>query len=95
MVGTIQAARHELDLQDVDERGYLILEVQQTWDTSELTQLLRTAKAPSCDEIKGFTLARGTSGCLHVRVARDISLSLRNFEEFSEARISPRPKIEF
>ena len=30
-----------------------------------------------------------------MRVARDTSLSLRNFEEFSEARISPRPKIEF
>ena len=76
MVGTIQEARDKLVLQDVNERGYLILEVQGTWDPLELTKLLRTAKAPGRDEIKGFNYAQGTSGCLHARVARNISLSL-------------------
>jgi hypothetical protein len=32
---------------------------------------------------------------MHVRVARDISLSLWDFEGFSEARISLKPKNKF
>jgi hypothetical protein len=95
MVGTIQEARHKLFPQDVQERGYLILEVQETWDALELTKLLRTAKAPRRDEIKGFKLVQGPSDCLHARVARDIPLSLRDFEGFSEARMSSQPKMEF
>jgi hypothetical protein len=95
MVSTIQEARHKLVHQDVNERGYLILEVQETWDALELTKLLRTAKAPGCDKIKGFKLARGASDSLHARVAKDISLSLWDFEGFSEACMSPQPKTEF
>jgi hypothetical protein len=95
MVSTIQEARDKLLLQDVNERGYLILEVQETWDASELTKLLHTAKAPGRDEIKGFKLARGTSDCLHAQVARNISLSLQDIEGFSEARASLQPKMEF
>jgi hypothetical protein len=95
MVGTIQEARDKLVLQDVNERGYLILEVQGTWDPLELTTLLRTAKAPGRDEIKGFKLAQGTSGCLHARVARNIPLSLQDLEGFNEARGSLQPKMEF
>ncbi|KAF1937879.1 hypothetical protein EJ02DRAFT_447161 [Clathrospora elynae] len=90
-----QEARDKLLLQNANERGYLILEVQETWDASELTKLLRTAKAPSRDEIKGFKLARGTSDCLHAQVARNISLSLWDLEGFSEARVFLQPKIEF
>jgi hypothetical protein len=50
---------------------------------------------PGRDEIKGFKLARGASDCLHARVARDVSLSLQDFQGFSEARASLQPKIEF
>ncbi|KAA8611989.1 protein containing SET domain protein [Pyrenophora tritici-repentis] len=95
MVSTIQEARDKLLLQDVNERGYFILEVQETWDASELTKLLHTAKAPGRDEIKGFKLARGTSDCLHAQVARNISLSLQDIKGFSEARASIQPKMEF
>ena len=95
MVATIQEALLKLVPQDVNDRGYLILDVQETWDALELTKLLRSAKAPGCDEIKGFKLARGASDCLHAQVTRDISLSLPNFEGFSEARMSPQPEIEF
>jgi hypothetical protein len=95
MVGTIQEAQDALLLQNVNERGYLILEVQATWDALELTKFLRTAKAPGRDEIKGFKFAQGTSGCLHAQVARDISLSLQDLEGFSEARVSLQPKMDF
>jgi hypothetical protein len=56
LVGTIQEALQKLVSQDVNDRGYLILEVQETWDALELTKLLRTAKAPGRDEIKGLNL---------------------------------------
>lgn len=69
--------------------------MQGTWDPLELTKLLRTAKASGPDEIKGFKIAQGTSGCLHARVARNISLSLQDLEGFSEARVSLQPKMEF
>jgi hypothetical protein len=95
LVGTIQEALQKLVSQDVNDRGYLILEVQETWDALELSKLLRTAKAPGRDEIKGFKLARGASNSLHARVVKEISLSLRDFEGFSEARMSPQPKMEF
>jgi hypothetical protein len=95
MVGTIQEARHKLVHQDINERGYLILEVQETCDALELTKVLQTAKAPGRDEIKGFKLTRGASNSLHARAAKDISLNLRDFEGFSEARMAPQPKMEF
>jgi hypothetical protein len=84
MVATIQEARDELVLRDVNERGYLTLEVQKTWDALKLTELLRTTKPPGRDEIKGFNLAQGTSDCLHARVARNISLNLQDLEGFSQ-----------
>ncbi|CAN9185976.1 unnamed protein product [Alternaria alternata] len=43
IVVAIQDARHALRCYNVDERGYLILQVQHRWDASELTQLLRGA----------------------------------------------------
>jgi hypothetical protein len=54
MVVTIQQARKALRCHNVDERGYLILQVQHRWDASELTQLLRGAETLDRDDIKGF-----------------------------------------
>ena len=54
MVITIQQARKSLRCHNVDERGYLILQVQHRWDASELTQLLRGAETLDRDDIKGF-----------------------------------------
>ncbi|KAK1907858.1 hypothetical protein P3342_006188 [Pyrenophora teres f. teres] len=95
MVATIQQAREKLNRHNVNERGYLILEVQKCWDVSELTQLLRAAEALDRDEIKGFTLTQGDADCLHAHVALDISLDLCDIEGFNEACVSHQPKKEF
>ncbi|EDU46075.1 conserved hypothetical protein [Pyrenophora tritici-repentis Pt-1C-BFP] len=95
MVATIQQAREKLNRHNVNERGYLILEVQKCWDVSELTQLLRAAEALDRDEIKGFTLTQGDADCLHAHVAPDISLDLCDIEGFNEACVSHQPKEEF
>ena len=95
MVVAIQDARHALRCHNVDERGYLILQVQHRWDASELTQLLRGAQASDRDEIKGFALAQGDADCLHAQVAADTSLNLCDMEGFSEACASQQPKENF
>ncbi|CAI9635563.1 unnamed protein product, partial [Alternaria burnsii] len=95
MVVAIQDARHALRCHNVDERGYLILQVQHRWDASELTQLLRGAQASDRDEIKGFALAQGDADCLHAQVAADTSLNLCDMEGFSEACASQQPKEDF
>ncbi|RMZ74108.1 transcription factor jumonji [Pyrenophora seminiperda CCB06] len=95
MVATIQQAREKLNRHNVNERGYLILEVQKYWDVSELTQLLRAAEALDRDEIKGFTLSQGDVDCLHAHVAAEISLDLCDIEGFNDACVSHQPKEEF
>jgi hypothetical protein len=95
MVVAIQDARQALRRHNVDERGYLILQVQHRWDASELTQLLRGAQASDRDDIKGFALARGDADCLHAQVAADTSLNLCDMEGFSEACASQQPKENF
>ncbi|RAQ98941.1 JmjC-domain-containing protein [Stemphylium lycopersici] len=95
MVVAIQDARHALRCHNVDERGYLILQVQHRWDASELTQLLRGAQASDRDEIRGFALAQGDANCLHAQVAEDTSLNLCEMEGFSEACASQQPKEDF
>ncbi|CAN9217790.1 unnamed protein product [Alternaria alternata] len=95
MVVAIEDARHALRCHNVDERGYLILQVQHRWDASELTQLLRGAQASDRDEIKGFALAQGDADCLHAQVAADTSLNLCDMEGFSEACASQQPKEDF
>ena len=92
MVATIHQARTALLCHNVDERGYLILQVQECWDASELAQLLRGAEALDRDEIKGFALAQGDADCLHARVAADVSLNLCEMEGFDEACVSQQPK---
>ncbi|CAN9245675.1 unnamed protein product [Alternaria alternata] len=95
MIVAIQDARHALRCHNVDERGYLILQVQHRWDASELTQLLRGAQASDRDEIRGFALAQGDANCLHAQVAEDTSLNLCDMEGFSEACASQQPKEDF
>jgi hypothetical protein len=95
MVITIQQARKALYCHNVDERGYLILQVQQRWDASELTQLLRSAEALDRDENEGFALAQGDAGCLHAQVAADTALNLCDMGEFSEASVSQQPEEDF
>jgi hypothetical protein len=80
MVVTIQQARKALRCHNVDERGYLILQVQYRWDASELTQLLRGGEALDPGEIKDFALAQGDADCLHAQVAADTALNLRDME---------------
>lgn len=94
MVATIQQARKRLRCHNVDERGYLILQVQKRWDALKLAQLLRGAEALCRDEIKGFALARGDADCLHAQVATDIPLNLCEMEGFGEACVSQQPKEE-
>jgi hypothetical protein len=95
MVVTIQQAREALRCHNVDERGYLILQVQHRWDASGLTQLLRGGEALDRDEIKGFALAQGDADCLHAQVATDTPLNLCDMEGFGEACVSQQPKEEF
>ncbi|KAI0570582.1 JmjC domain-containing protein [Pyrenophora tritici-repentis] len=95
MVATIQQAREQLNRHNVNERGYLILEVQKCRDVSKLTQLLRAAETLDQDEIKGFTLTQGDADCLHAHVAAEISLDLCDIEGFNEAFVSHQPKEEF
>jgi hypothetical protein len=76
MITVIQQAQKALKCHDVDECGYLILQVQHRWDASELTLLLCGGEAVGQDEIKGFALAQGDADCLHAQVAADISLDL-------------------
>jgi hypothetical protein len=84
-----------LSCHNVDERGYLIVQVQKRGGASELAHLLRGAEALDRDELKGFTLAQRDVDCLHAQVAADISLNLCDMEGFSEACVSQELKEEF
>ena len=98
MVATIQQARTALSCHDVDERGYLILQVQKSWDSMDLAQLLRdagTLDPKKIKEITGFELAQGDADCLHAKVAAEMPLNLCDIEEFREACANQQPREEF
>ncbi|KAI4940767.1 hypothetical protein J4E91_011254 [Alternaria rosae] len=98
MVATIQQARTALSCHNVDERGYLILQVQKCWDASELAQLLRgagTLDPKKIKEITGFELAQGDADCLHAKVAAEMPLNLCDIKEFGKASAYQQPKEEF
>jgi hypothetical protein len=87
MVSTVLKAREALGAQAVDERGYLLLDIEMSWDDAELYQLVRTSTLPTnvSGIVKGFQLNRGGTGFVHATVDEDATLDLSAFEDLRNA----------
>lgn len=77
LVSTIMEARAQLGKDNVDTRGYLILTTDVVLNSSDMEEILRTAKEDKTKYVYGFHISSKMTGYLEAHVDNTVSLDIQ------------------